>query len=463
MDGPKALACPLLRGVPPLQRGVLETLIIRRAHARKVPMRNCLKSLSALLVLLAASPSRAQTPEPVAPSVPPAEAVYPAASTPEPPAQPGPAVITASPDPSTLAPPAPAPVAAPVAASKTRLGVELENGTSIRFGFLNQLQYEAYGNFTDGSDRVSQNLYQRRTMLLIAGTVFHEFEYFVDTDFADLFKAAGDQSIKNGPGISVKDFFGTYKALGDALVIDGGLMLPPLSRNSLQGAPFLNGLDFFASTYVHAGVFGSSGNSFGRDVGLQARGVVPGGLVEYRLGVFQGKRRAPDEDHVGSTNGFRVAGRAQLNLLDPEKVYFLRGTWLGEKRLLSFAGSFDYQYSGSESYAAYSFDALLDADGVTAQVEYLYRDGGTRVDLPVQRALIAEAGYRIPVLNTSPVVRFERRAGPDAYVDETLIGGGLSVWAFGHNSNLKLFYIRGLRDEGQGYDQFKAQWQLFYF
>jgi hypothetical protein len=341
----------------------------------------------------------------------------------------------------------------------------LDNGSSIRFGFLSQLQYEAFGDFTaeDGSNSVSQNLYLRRTMLLIAGTVLHDFEYFVDTDFADLFKASGDESLKNGPGISVKDFFATYKGLGEALMIDGGLMLPPLSRNSLQGAPFLHGLDFFASTYVHAGVFGSSSNSFARDVGVQARGILPGGLLEYRLGVFQGRRRAPDDEHVAASNGFRTAGRLQLNLLDPEKVYFLRGTWLGEKRLLSFAGSYDYQYSGTDSYLAYSFDALLDLEGVTAQVEYLHRDGGTRVDLPVQRSFIAEAGYRIPGLNTSPIVRLERRAGPDGYADETLVGGGLSLWAFGHNSNLKIFYIRGLRDEGPGYDQFKAQWQVFYF
>jgi hypothetical protein len=388
-----------------------------------------LESLSAALVLLAASPSEAQTPEPSAP--------------------PAPAVV-----PSTPAPPSP----------KTRFGLELENGSSIRFGVLTQLQYEALGDFTDDpSHNVSQNLYLRRTMLLISGTVLHDFEYFVDTDFADLFKASGDDSLKNGPGISVKDFFATYKAVGEALMIDGGLMLPPLSRNSLQGAPFLNGLDFFATTYVHAGVFGSSSNSFGRDVGLQARGILPGGLLEYRLGVFQGRRRPADDEGVAASNSFRLAGRVQLNLFDPEKVYFLRGTWLGEKRLLSFAGSYDFQYSGEGSYLGYSFDALLDADGLTAQLEYLYRDGGERVDLAAQRGWIAEAGYRIPVVNLSPIVRFERRAGPDAFPDETLIGGGLSLWAFGHNGNLKIFYTRGLRDEGPNYDQFKAQWQVFYF
>lgn len=437
-----------------------------------MPMRNCLSFLPAVLVLLAASPGAAQTPEPSAPPV--TEAAPPAPPTSELPALPPP--VAEAPAPSTAVPYAPAsepvasapavvnspPVAAPPAPSK-KLEIVLENGTSIRFGVLTQLQYEAQGDFTDNpSNNVSQNIYLRRTMLLIAGNVFHDFEYFIDTDFADLFKAAGEESLKNGPGISVKDFFATYKGLGEAFMIDGGLMLPPLSRNSLQGAPFLNGLDFFSGTYVHAAAFGSSSNSFGRDTGLQARGVLPGGLLEYRAGVFQGRRRVADAENVAASNGLRFAGRLQLNLLDPEKVYFLRGTWLGEKRLLSVAGSLDYQYSGGGSYHAYSVDALLDADNVTAQFEYIYRDGGARVNLPEQHTWSAEAGYRFANL-LSPIARFERRAGPDGFLDETLIGGGLSLWAFGHNSNLKIYYIRGLRDEGANFDQFKAQWQVFYF
>ena len=37
----------------------------------------------------------------------------------------------------------------------------------------------------------------------------------------------------------------------------------------------------------------------------------------------------PDDAAVAASNSFRLAGRLQLNLLDAEKVYFLRGTWLG--------------------------------------------------------------------------------------------------------------------------------------
>ena len=66
---------------------------------------------------------------------------------------------------------APAPVAAsekapPAGAAppRTQLKLETDNGTSIRFGFLTQLQYEAAGRLQD--QEVSQNVFMRRMMLM---------------------------------------------------------------------------------------------------------------------------------------------------------------------------------------------------------------------------------------------------------------------------------------------------------
>lgn len=356
-----------------------------------------------------------------------------------------------------------APASAPPAAksSSPQLKIEADNGTSIRFGFLTQLQYEAAGRFQD--EDVAQNVFMRRMMLMIGGTVLRDFEYFIDTDFADMLKAQGDQSLKNGPGFSLKDVLMTYKAVGDALKIDGGLMLPPLSRISLQGAPFLYGLDFFASAYTHAGVFGTTGNSYGRDLGVQLRGVLFGGHLEYRAGMFQGKRKPPTDGHVGSRNPFRFAGRLQLNFLDAENVFFLRGTNLGEKRILSLAVSYDVQHSGDDTYQSWAADLLLDLAGFTAQVDFVYRDGGGLVELPEQQAIMGEVGYLIALLRLAPIVRCERRWGSGTTVDETIYGGGLSLFAFKHNANVKVYYVRGVRDDATDYDQFNAQWQLFYY
>lgn len=341
------------------------------------------------------------------------------------------------------------------------LSIGIDNGTSIRFGFLTQLQYEAAGQFQD--ENVAQNVFMRRMMLMIGGTVLNDFEFFLDTDFADMLKASGEQSLKNGPGITLKDVLMTYRAVGDALKIDGGLMLPPLSRISLQGAPFLYGLDFFASAYSHAGVFGTTGNSYGRDLGLQLRGVLFSGHFEYRAGVFQGRRKPPEEALLGSQNPFRYAGRIQLNVLDPDTVFFLRGTNLGEKRMLSFGAWGDIQHSGDDTYRSWGADALLDLAGVTAQVDYVYRNGGGLVELPKQYAIMGEAGYLFALLRLAPIGRVERRWGSGTTVDETLYGGGLSFFAYKHNANLKVYYVRGVRDDAVDYDQFNAQWQLFYY
>jgi hypothetical protein len=346
--------------------------------------------------------------------------------------------------------------------SKIALKLEGPHGTSIRFGTVTQLQYEALGAFGDRD--VAQNFFVRRTMLLLGGTVLHDLEYFIDTDFADLFKAAGDMSQKNGPGISLKDVFITYNGFGDVFKVDGGLMLPPLSHSSLQGAPFLLGLDFFANTYRHSAAYGAAANSFGRDLGVQLRGLVFGGHLEYRAGVFQGKRDAPTPGQRGARNPFRAAGRVQLNLLDAETAFFYRGTYLGDKRLLSFGATFDVQPSDGKVYRSWGLDAIVDIAGVSGQVNFVSRDGDGVVALQKQSAIMAEAGYLLSFLRLSPILRFERRWGPGTALDETDIGGGLSFWAFNHTSNLKAFYIRG-KPGGSvpDYDQFNAQWQLAFF
>jgi hypothetical protein len=433
--------------------------------------------LSAALLALSAASAHAQSvppaaDAPVAPapeSAPPeavAPAVEPAAPGPEPTAAPAqePARELV-PAPASEAPPALVPPAAAATSNWVlpgkQLKLELDNGTSIRFGALAQVQYEANGDFAGDT---SQQLFIRRTMILIGGTVLKDFEYFLDTEFVDLGKAAGDDALKNGPGISLKDIFVTWKAVGDALKIDGGLMLPPLHRNSLQGAPFLYGLDFFANAYTHSALFGTASNSFGRDLGLQARGAVLKGHLEYRAGVFQGRRTPATANHPIASNPFRAAARLQINVLDPELVYFLRGTNLGEKKILSFAASIDVQPNHAGNYVSWSADALLDLPLVTAQLDYVYRDGDKFLPLPKQQALMAEGGVNLTSLKLSPIARFERRWGDATTVDETDVGGGLSYFAFGHNANIKAYYIRGLRDHNAAdYHQFNAQWQVFFY
>src|SRR5205807_277870 len=113
--------------------------------------------------------------------------------------------------------------------------------------------------------------------------------------------------------------------------------------------------DYFAYTFQHNAVFGSAASPVGRDAGAELRGLLMDGHIEYRAGLFQGRRNvqipppaaagapAVTVDRVGSRNSFRVTGRLQLNLLDPETGFFYGGTYLGAKKILSVGGSYDYQ------------------------------------------------------------------------------------------------------------------------
>jgi hypothetical protein len=269
---------------------------------------------------------------------------------------------------------------------------------------------------------------------------------------------------KATPGMNIQDAFATWKAMGDMVKVDVGYMLPPLAHNALQGAGTLYGWDYFSNSFRSGNVFGSSGNPTGRDLGLQLRGLLFGGLIEYRAGLFQGLRRPPTATEVGSKNFFRVAGRLQVNLLDAEPGFFYGGTYLGTKKIASIGVSGDFQ----DEFKYFAVDAFVDypvGPGVaTAQVNFAQWDGGMTVVLPKQNAIMAEAGYLISDVKLSPIARFERAKADVSGATETRISGGLAFWPYGHNSNLKLFVTQidastAMRKSIQA----NLQWQVYYF
>jgi hypothetical protein len=420
----------------------------------------------------------ADTPAPAASAAPASAAavattqnsIAPAAATP----QVAPAVSPTAP--TAAAPAAPAP-AAPAPAEATDgsrppplspMKIELPNAT-IKFGFLLQPQYEALGSPT--LNRSSQNIYLRRTRFMVGATLYKNFEFFFETDFPNLFKAAnntaGEVNNKATPGMNVQDAFATVKAVGDAVKIDMGYMLPPLAHNALQGATSLYSWDYFSNSFRHSNVFQSTADPVGRDTGVQLRGLILNDIIEYRVGMFQGKRENVSTTRVAARDMFRVEGRLQINLLDPETGFFYAGSYLGTKRVLSFGVSYDFQ----QGYHHSSGDGILDIPAgpgvLTAQADVSHWNGGTWVTLPRQTAFMSEAGYLINAINLGPIFRFERRWVDNqtaAVPDETRLGGGLAFWPYGHNINVKAFYTRVMPTPSvHNYDQVNVQAQFFVF
>jgi hypothetical protein len=352
---------------------------------------------------------------------------------------------------------------------------KIENGTgSLRLGVLFQPQFEAIGGPV--RDSAALNLFVRRTRILLGVTLFKSFEFFFDTDFPDLFKADASGA-RRIPGLNIQDAFGTVKVVDDLLKIDVGYMLPPTSHNGLQGAGTLYGWDYYANTFRHSDALnsGGAGSPVGRDLGLQFRGLVGGGLVEYRAGVFQGLRVPELATQMHARNYFRLAGRVQVNLFDAETGFFYGGTYLGAKRILSLGASLDIQQFYRRASGDVFVDLPLGPGVLTAQVNLGYWNGG-RTLLPAppapnvlreQTALMAEAGYLINALHLSPIVRFENRwvVGEDAAVpDELRIGGGVAFWPYGHNINVKAFLMNiQPTPSSHSYLAFNLQTQLYAF
>lgn len=415
------------------------------------------------------------------------------AQTPAEPAQPQPAAPPpppATPAPEAAAPVAPAPKAAPMVGEIVNpLKVETPNA-SIRLGLLLQPQYEAIGNALDNG--ITNNLYLRRTRVLLGGSLLKYFEYFLDTDYPNLFKSATvtpaggppeSETVKSSPGLNIQDAYATFKPLAglpdtdrsfrDYVKLDAGFMLPPLAHNAVQGATTLYGWDYFANSFRSTGSFHNAApDPVGRDLGVQLRGLVLWDHLEYRLGLFQGIRDNPvlaaggNPAEVGSRNFFRMAARLQVNILDPEPGFFYAGTYLGAKKILSVGGSYDFQ----DNYKYWAVDGFLDLPAgpgvVTAQVNVAQWSGGTFIPaLPTQTAIMGEAGYLIAPIALSPILRYERLLVMHGQIpDETRYVAGLAYWPFGHNINVKAFYSRIQQSNGvHDYDRFNLQWQLFFY
>jgi len=369
-------------------------------------------------------------------------------------------VDTATPPPGEQPPPPP---------PATLGGLKLDGtGASLKLGFLFQPSYElASGSLT--STQTLSHFFIRRIRLMAGLTVGSQLEFFFDTDSPNI---ARNANVAPTAGMAVQDAFMTWKPM-DEFKLDGGMMLIPFTHNSDQGATTLYGLDYFAGSFTQNTGFG---NFVGRDVGVQARGLVIGHL-EYRLGVFTGARGAPMSPmSTNSRAQLRLAARVQYNLFDPETAFFYAGTYGGTKKILSIGGGVDWQ----DDYKAFAGDVFLDwplgTDVLTAQFNVAFYNGGgdnggagadAWIALPKQTDFMGEIGYRIGSLKINPIFTFAMQSfDNDAmFANVRRIGGGLVYWYMGHNANVKVFYtnIHQERAANSSWHQIQVQTQFFVF
>lgn len=324
--------------------------------------------------------------------------------------------------------------------------------SSMKLGFLAQARAESIEN---AAGETARDLYFRRLRLLFGGQLAPKWSFFFETDSPNLGRGESDGS-KNASDIFIQDFVITYEHV-DALKVDFGLILIPLSHNSQQSAASLLPSDYGPFSFLNSG---ATDSRVGRDYGVQVRGYAVGKSLEYRAGVYQGER---GED---STNDFRYAGRVVWYPLEPDTAFYYVGTTLGKKKILAIGGGLDVQ----EEYRAYSADVFFDHPvgthhAITAQLARIHLDGDSFFsEVPEQDVTSLELGWYFARAKLQPYgAWYDRDVDDAASSDETQFEVGVAWYWEAYERVLKLGYGQLRKDGTADRDRLVLQLQIFHF
>lgn len=333
----------------------------------------------------------------------------------------------------------------------------VKSGEDVNFNLGFQGQFWLDSTQVPATGAYPDSLYIRRIRLLVGGSMFNDLTFFFETDDPNLGKmAAGTKTLTSG--FIVQDAFLEYK-ISNAFRLDGGLMLVPFSRNTMQSTLSYYTLDISPITTVSNIVTDSSGL---RDVGFQARGFFCDDHLTYRVGLFSGERIG-----VGN-NSLRTAGYLQYDFFDREKNYTFVGTALGKQKILAIDTGFDTQ----GSYRSYSGNIASDTpvrggDEIGGQLQYIHYDGRTTfLTIPKQNDYLAELAYYSRLIKLQPFFKFENESlAIDQAKDYNKWGGGLNYYI--HNQNLKFTAqvqrVLPQNSPTKPSSEFTLQMQVFYF
>lgn len=357
---------------------------------------------------------------------------------------------------------------------------------SVQVGsIVHMFGYSAQGGFGPGgnaSEDWSRGFSLYRARVLVGGQLSPKGSFFFETELPSII--GGNSGGMNGAGI----YNGSKNVSVSQVVLDcqyehkfaeefqviAGKQLVSSNRNGLQGAASLMANDFTYFQYPYNTFpWQTLQSNYGRDLGVNFRGLVAKSKLEYRLGFFTGANlygKAP----------LRTVGRLVYNFLDADKSFYFAGTNLGSGKTISLGGGFDSQ----GPYFNTGLDLFVDvpvssAGSITLNSAFQYMSGGTGTGpysgyfsspvtgIPKQTVQLAELGYYFKTIKLQPYLRFENQsvsaedvqAGGAANVESfnklnsnTIFGGGLNYFFNGYGTNLRLSYTTFTKNIQEGVD-----------
>jgi Phosphate-selective porin O and P len=277
----------------------------------------------------------------------------------------------------------------------------------------------------------AQNLFLRRARFLVTGQMAPNLTFFFQTDNPNAGKAP--KGAVFGTFI-LQDAWFEWK-LRNEFMLDGGEFLVPLSRNGLQSTISFLTLDISPTSTVFSAPTQSNGL---RDTGLQAKGYLDEGRLEYRAAIFSGVRDA------AARNPLRGSAYLQYDVFEKEVGYVYAGTNLGKRKILAISSGWD----GQKDYRAFSGDIFTTipvqkGNEFAGQIQAIHYDGGKFIAaIPRQNDYLVELAYYVAPHKIQPFAKFEdQKFGVNTAADQTRWGAGLNYYVSGQNLKFTAQYL----------------------
>lgn len=256
-------------------------------------------------------------------------------------------------------------------------GPEDQGALKLEYKGQFQLNVRDDGSGADGDETTSEFNF-RRNRLALMGAYGKHFGLYVQTEYNEDVNI-GPFSVSDGDNdneMRMLDAVMRFK-YNDALNFWVGKYKYSFSRENLEACEMPLTLD--RSLLIRAPL-ASDGT---RDKGVTLWGNLFNDIFQYRLEAMNGR----NDSSSSPESAFRYGARAHVSLLDPENGHGYRGTYLGEKKVLTLGGAYqmekDVAYSntvaqtGAVDYDAWTVDLFFEypVDGVgTFTVSGAYAD-----------------------------------------------------------------------------------------
>jgi hypothetical protein len=186
----------------------------------------------------------------------------------------------------------------------------------------------------DNNADTTTNFNFRRNRLAFMGRYGEKFSLYVQTEFAEdqNVTTLGVADTNQGTEFQLLDAVMRFN-LNDSFKVNVGKFKYNFSRENLEACEMPLTLD--RSLYIRT-PFTTT-----RDTGVALWGNLFQDIFQYRVDVMEGRKALSGNTTPGSD--FRYSVRGHVTLLDPEKEYGYKGTYLGEKKVLTVGAAYQFE------------------------------------------------------------------------------------------------------------------------